>query len=60
MAPEETMSYYEVGFDLMLDRYSEKGIINQNQHESLKSWLEDKEYLNKDTPYYKKNPCSLP
>ncbi|KAJ7987042.1 hypothetical protein DPEC_G00334660 [Dallia pectoralis] len=50
MSTEGTVSYYKAGFNQMLNHHSENGFIDQNQLESLKSWVADDKYLDLNTP----------
>ncbi|KAJ7996407.1 hypothetical protein DPEC_G00236760 [Dallia pectoralis] len=50
MSTEGTVSYYKAGFNQMLNHHSEQGFIEQNQLESLKSWVADDKYLDLNTP----------
>ncbi|KAJ7996402.1 hypothetical protein DPEC_G00236710 [Dallia pectoralis] len=50
MSTEGTVSYYKAGFNQMLNHHSEQGYIEQNQLESLKSWVADDKYLDLNTP----------
>ncbi|CAB1352217.1 unnamed protein product [Coregonus sp. 'balchen'] len=52
MSAEGTVSYYKAGFNQMLNHHNEKGIIDQNQLERLKSWVVDDKYLDQNTPEY--------
>ncbi|XP_028980887.2 uncharacterized protein LOC105009149 isoform X1 [Esox lucius] len=52
MSTEGTVSYYKAGFNQMLNQHNEKGIIDQNQLERLKSWVADDKYLDLNTPEY--------
>ncbi|KAJ7987017.1 hypothetical protein DPEC_G00334400 [Dallia pectoralis] len=50
MSTKGTVSYYKAGFNQMLNHHNENGLIDQNQLESLKSWVADDKYLDLKTP----------
>ncbi|KAJ7987040.1 hypothetical protein DPEC_G00334640 [Dallia pectoralis] len=50
MSTKGTVFYYKAGFNQMLNHHNENGLIDQNQLESLKSWVADDKYLDLNTP----------
>ncbi|KAL0965752.1 hypothetical protein UPYG_G00285250 [Umbra pygmaea] len=52
MTLEGTVSYYKAGFNEILIHHSKEGVIDQNQLEKLKSWVDDDKYLDQNTPEY--------